>query len=100
MDYGFLGKEDEAGQTTPIFAARERSTRMTLATAVPKKTTGAYLQNRIKGFFNEIGVLHGDMIIKTDQEPAIKAIVEDLGKVKAADGSGKYIVENSPVGSS
>ena len=100
MDYGFLGKEDEAMKTVPMLVVKERTSKMLMAATVPKKRTGSYIQKRVIGFLNEVGCLHGDLIVKSDQEPAIKAVVEDVGRAKTADGSGRYIVENSPVGAS
>ena len=38
--------------------------------------------------------------MKTDQEPALRSIVEDVGRFKVSDGSGRYVVEYSPVGAS
>ena len=100
MDFGFLGKEDEAEKTIPMLVAKERITKMMMAATVPKKTTGNYIRDRVAGFLKEIGCMHGDLIVKSDQEPAVKTVVEDVGRAKAADGSGRYIVENSPVGAS
>ena len=100
MDYGFLGKEEEAAKTIPVLVAKERTTEMLMVATVPMKTTGTYVKNRVVGFLRETGCLHGDLVVKSDQEPAIKAVVEDVGRAKAADGSGRYIVEYSPVGSS
>ena len=48
----------------------------------------------------KIGVVHGDVLVKTDQEPAIMAIIEEAGRVRAAEGGGRYVIEQSPVGSS
>jgi hypothetical protein len=41
------------------------------------------------GFSKEVGVLHGDVVVKSDQEPAIEILVEDLGKYKAGEGQRK-----------
>ena len=38
--------------------------------------------------------------MKSDQEPALRSIVEDVGRLKVSDGSGRYVVEYSPVGAS
>ena len=100
VDYGFLGKEDQAKKTVPVLVAKERESKMMLAAAVPTKSTGRYTQRRMVGFLKEIGCLHGDIVIKSDQEAAIKAVVEDLARAKASEGSGRCIIENSPVGSS
>ena len=100
FDVGCLGKEEEANQTIPVLVAKERTTKMMMAAAVPSKMSGSYIQKRVIGFLKEVGCLHGDLVVKSDQEPAIKAVIEDVGRAKAADGSGRYIVEHSPVGAS
>jgi len=100
MDYGFLGKEDDAPKTVPMLVAKERQSKMIMAAMVPAKTTGEYIQRRVVSFLWKVGCLHGNLVVKSDQEPAIKAVVEDVGRAKAADGSGRHIVENSPVGAS
>ena len=38
--------------------------------------------------------------MKSDQEQALRSIVEDVGRLKESDGSGLYVVEYSPVGAS
>ena len=48
----------------------------------------------------EVGIVHGDLLVKSDQEPAIKAILDDAGRVRSSEGGGRYIMEQSPVGSS
>lgn len=51
-------------------------------------------------FLKEIGCEHGDLIVKSVQEPAILSIVSEVGRLRAVGGGSKYINENSPVGSS
>ncbi len=99
-DLCFLGDENDPGNTVPVFVMRERTTRMTLAAVVPSKSTNTYITKRIVAFMKEIGVVHGDVLVKTDQEPAIMAIIEEAGRVRAAEGGGRYVIEQSPVGSS
>ena len=48
----------------------------------------------------EVCILHGDLLVKSDQEPAVKAILSDAGRVRSSEGGGRYIMEQSPVGSS
>ena len=100
MDFAFLGEENEPGNTLPVLVVKERSTRMGMAAATPRKTTGSYIAKRIMAFLKEVGCEMGDLTVKTDQEPAIKTIVEDVAKMRAAAGGGRYVEENSPVGSS
>ncbi len=48
----------------------------------------------------EVGCEHGDVIVKSDQEPAMTSILTEVGRMRAVAGGGRYIVERSPVGSS
>ena len=94
------GEEADPGNTVPVFVMRERLTGMTLAAAVPKKSTNSHIARRIVAFMREIGVAHGDLLVRTDQEPETRGSVEEAGRVRAAEGGGRYVVEQSPVGSS
>ena len=85
-DLCFLGDENDPGNTVPVFVMRERTTRMTLAAVVPSKSTNTYITKRIVAFMKEIGVVHGDVLVKTDQEPAIMSIIEEAGRVRGAEG--------------
>jgi hypothetical protein len=100
LDFCFVGKEGEPGETLPVLVVREGLTKMTLASVVPSKSTGTFIARRAVDFLREIGLEHADMIVKSDQEPAIIAIVSEIGRVRSASGNGKYIVEQSPVKSS
>ena len=74
---------------------------MTLATVVPSKSTGMFAARRVVEFLEEIGCRTGDLIMKTDQEPAIRVLVADVCKARAAEGAvGRIIEEMSPKGSS
>ena len=37
-----------------------------------------------------------DMVVKSDQESALRSIVEDVGRLKVTDGGGRYVIECSP----
>ena len=93
----FLGKEGEPGKTIPVAVVKERASGMLMASVVPKKTTGAYVAKRIMAFFQEVGCEFGDIIVKSDQEEAIKVVVTDVGRLRAAGGGGKYVMEHSPM---
>ena len=73
---------------------------MMMASAVPSKSTGAFIAKRIIAFVREIGCEQGDITIKSDQEPVMKAIITEVGRVRAAAGGGRMVVESSPVGQS
>jgi len=114
MDFCFPGGELDA-KTQTILVMRERATRMTMASAVPSKSTGTFIAKRGVAFMKEVGSQYGTVILKSDQEPAIKAVVEEMCRVRAAGGEDKTevvqisvtrnmttrsVVEASPVGSS
>ena len=77
IDFAFMGEEDKPGETIPILVAKERSTRMCMAAATPRKTTGSYIAKRLMAVLREVGCAAGDMTIKADQEPALGSIIED-----------------------
>jgi hypothetical protein len=95
-----MGLEGEPGRTIPIIAVKERKTKMKAAAVVPRKTTGAYVAKGMMAFLQEVGLEFGDNIVKCDQEEAIKSVVSDVGRLRAAGGGGRMIVEYSPVGAS
>ena len=96
FDYFFPG--DEHGRKVTVLAGRERMTGMTMAAVVPAKgTSGQYAVKRVLDFIQECGAAEADVILKSDQEPAIEALVDDIVKTRG----GKIThVERSPVGSS
>ena len=99
MDLCFPGEEDGSGGLT-VLVAQDRETRMKLASAMPGKSTGNFIAKRILAFMREVGCEHGPVTVKSDQEPAMKAIVNEVGRLRAAAGGGRLAVEMSPVGQS
>ena len=71
---------------------------MCMATVVPTKgTNGVFELNKILEFMNQCGDEANDVVVKSDQEPAIKMLMEQLTQGRA---EGRTHVEESPVGSS
>lgn len=97
-DLCFLGDEAEPGKTLPVRVMRERTSNMMLAAALPSKSTHSCIAKRAVAHMKEIGVVHGDVVVRTDQEPAIMAIAGDIGRVRAAAGGGRYVIEQSLAG--
>ena len=83
-----------------MLVVREALPRMTLSAPVPSKSTGAFVASRVMAFLEEIACMQTDLIVKSNQEPAICSIVTEVGRLRAVAGGGRYIVENSPVGAS
>ena len=93
FDYAFPG--DEMGFKLTILVGKERNTGMLMATTVPMKgTTGRFSADKVVEFIAECGDAGGDIIIKTDQEASIKALVRDI-----VDIGKRTIVEEAPKGS-
>ena len=96
FDYCFPG--DDRGKRITVLVGRERMTGMTMAAVVPVKgSSGQYAVKRVMEFIHECGADEAEIIVKTDQEPSIEALVADIVKTR-----GRKIthVERSPVGSS
>ncbi len=84
-----------------VVVARERRSRMTLASMVPTKSTeGTFAARRVMAYLREIGCNQVRMTMKTDTEPAIVALVREIGRLRAAEGAEEMVVENSPAYSS
>jgi hypothetical protein len=69
FDYAFMGEEDEPGKTVTLLVVREKKSRMTLSTAVPTKSTGKFVIDRVIAFMKELGIENLDIIAKSDQNP-------------------------------
>ena len=89
LDFFFMGREHEPGKTVPIVAVKERRSKMVMASVVPRKSTGAFVSKRIMAFLKEVGCEYGDIVVKSDQEGATKAVLADVGRLRAAGGGGK-----------
>ena len=96
FDYCFPG--DEKGVRVTVLVGRERVTGMTMASVVPTKgTSGQFAVMKVLEFIRECGAEEADIILKTDQEPAIDALMKDVVKTR---GEKITMLEKSPVGSS
>jgi len=98
FDYAFMGGQGDPGGTVPMLVVRSRRDHMTMATAVPRKSTGEFVTNRVIAFMKEIGLEAADVVVKSDQEPAVTSLIDEVGRKRAPLG-GRWVVESSPVGS-
>ena len=81
-----------------VLVGHENITGMQFATTVPTKgSIGRFAVDKAVDFMSELGDATGRVLVKTDQEPAIRTFVKDL---VAAREEGRTIVEESPVQSS
>ena len=68
-----------------ILVAREKSTKMTLATVVPMKGTSVeYPVRRTLTFLKEMGLEGAEVVIKSDQEPALKDLLNTIAARRTA----------------
>ena len=96
FDYCFPG--DEKGTKITVLVGKERVTGMTMACVVPMKgTSGQFAAMRVIEFIKECGAAETEIVLKTDQEHAIDALMEDVVKTR---GEKITLREKSPVGSS
>ena len=99
LDYMFMGDEKE-GKTLAFLVARERETRAVLSTVVPRRTAGEWIWRRLMAWLREIGLVSVDIIVKSDNEPALTSLVASWSTMRAMTSGSRMIIENSPVGSS
>jgi len=78
-----------------LLVARERDTKIVLSAPLPTKgTTGKFAVKRFMAFLKEIGCEGQQTILKSDQEQAIKAVIDQVVRSR---GDARTIVEQSPV---
>ena len=107
VDYAFIGGgggvgKEEAGnlekqdkELIPMLVIKEKDTRMLMACVVPMKgTTGMFAAQKVMEFLKEVGLDGMDLIIKTDQESALLAMIADVREMRTG---AKTITETSPV---
>ncbi len=71
-----------------------------MAAVMPSKSSGNAIAKRAVAVMRGIECEQGDITVKWDQEPAMKAIITEVGRIRAAAGGGEMIVESSPIGQS
>ena len=71
-----------------------------MSTVVQAKSSAEFAAKRTLAFIREIGYEHVAMTVKSDNEPAMSALVTQIGKLRAANGGQRFSVEMGPVYSS
>jgi hypothetical protein len=95
-DYCFPG--DEFGFKWTVLVGKERGSKSWMATTVPVKgASGKFGIDKCLDFIEENGDREGNIIVKTDQEPAIQFLIKELIESRE---EGKTVPEESPVKSS
>ena len=80
LDFAFLGREEDRQRTMAVLVVKERTSKMIMSAAVPRKTTGAYIAKGVVGFFFARSRMsarrHG-----REERPRARPIVEDLARL-------------------
>ena len=77
MDYCFPG--DAEGERLTVLVIIEKFTKMKKAVVVPSKgSTGNYAARMVLELMNECGDKDREVIVKSDQEPAIRFLIDDV----------------------
>ena len=77
VDYCFPG--DDMGFKLSILVGVERDTGAKVSVVVPQKgTTGKYASGEVVSFMDNQGCTFKDVVVKSDQENAIKYVVDDV----------------------
>jgi len=98
VDFCFPGSVVGNGQNLTVVVARDRDSRMMLSEVVPTKgSTGLFAASRVACFIRELGCGGATVILKSDQEPAIVALTNEITRLRAPALTQP---EQSPVGSS
>ena len=100
LDFMFLGEEDVTDKKLTVLVVKERLSKMLSATVVPSKSTGEFAAQRVVAFMKEVGCDLIPLTMKSDNEPAIAALVADIGRIRASNGAQPMSVESSPAYSS
>ena len=89
VDYCFMGSKGDA-TTRCIVVAKE--------SVVPVKgSSNEFPAKRITAFIRELGLENQDLVLRSDQEPALQDLLREVGKKRAP---ARTFYEVSPVGSS
>ena len=96
MDFAFMG-DGESEELLTILVAKERTTRMMLmSTVVQAKSSAEFAAKKTLAFPWETGCEHVAMTDNSDNEPAMSALVRQIGKLHAANGGQRFSVEMGP----
>ena len=90
-------EDEESEELLTILVAKERTTRMLMSTVVQAKSSVEFAAKRTLAFLLEIGCGHVATIVKSDNEPAMSALVTQIGKLRAANGGQRLSVEMSRI---
>ena len=90
VDYMFMGEEQE-GKALAILVAREKHTKCTFSIVAPRKGTDHCVPRRLLAWMREIGLEHNDVVIRSDNEPALLTLIDAWSRQRVVEGGGNVI---------
>ena len=99
LDCTFMGDEKE-GKTLACLVARERATKAVLSTVIPRQSAGEWICRRLMACLREIVLKFVDIIVKSDNEPAVTSLIKSWSTLGAMKSGSRMIIGSSLVGSS
>ena len=92
-----MTEEDKVKKANPVLTAKYRKTQAVFSTLLPNKgSTSDYAWKALIGQMKEWGLAAMDIIIKSDQEPAIMSLCSEVQQLRGRDGL-RTAIEHSPV---
>ena len=82
VGYMFMGEEKE-GSTLVLLVARERMTNAVFSTVVPRRLTGERICGKTYGVASRDQAGVRDIIVNSDNEPAVTSLVEPWSNLRA-----------------
>jgi hypothetical protein len=63
----------------------------------PSQGEQQFVSKRVQAFLRDIGADAGDITLESDQEPSIKALLNEVSRPRAAAGGGRTVIEHITV---
>ena len=96
-DYAFLKSTTDENDKVTLFVLKECLTKSIFSCVCPKKGTETQVAAELfLDAMEELGLKNAKVMYKSDQEPAIKGVLDMVTKARSAP----FVPEHSPVGSS
>ena len=83
LDFSFM-EDDGEDRTLAVLVVKERSRGMVMSIMSPRKSSGQWLGRRVMAFMREGGCEVEAVVTKSDNEPALTKVVEEIGRLRAA----------------
>ena len=72
--------------TLAVLVGKERGTKAIVSTVAPRKSRGEWLAKRVMAWMREVGCEFMEITVKADNELALVAVVDAVGRIRAVTG--------------